>query len=626
MRRIERAVETGLRRWADAQPAAAPDAAGDDSTDITLPQMREVRFQAGWLQVLGRFRRYLGAALRWYSGRARDFLAGQDTLERRAIRLRQIIERMGGVAVKVGQQAAMRMDLLAPQYGIELTKLLDDMDPFPAAEAVRAVERQIGGPLHSVFATFEEQPIGSASVACVYRAVLHNGETVAVKVRRPGIGEKFDADCRALAWVLAVMEFFNLLRHGLSRNFLFEFRTMLTEELNFVKEARYGELFRRRVEKKLDNVTAPRVYFELSGVDVLVTEWVAGEWVKNIIAGLERGDPAYLAKLRAQNIDPGVVARRLIRINQFGIFENLLFHADPHPSNILVRPNNELVFIDFGACGAYTTAERNNWRQLAYYHDREDIGRMAQCALAILEPLPHIEIDEFRKRLEAVFWQDLYAFKSRHSEWWERTSVGIWISFLNLAREYEIPMNLNTLRMIRSTLLYETVAARLYPRIDAYREHRQYNKSAGRRARRRVRRTIHKRLFEGLTRADYLRVEDLLGMGNRIGYLLQRQLDLPGFHFSLLASKAVHMFDMIYRTVAFGVAGMILLVTGTIGYRMLFRGYGIDRIYIWSTCLEVLQSRWLQVFLLLLLWLHVHRAIGRFRDKEIRSNNTTGLT
>jgi predicted unusual protein kinase regulating ubiquinone biosynthesis (AarF/ABC1/UbiB family) len=114
------------------------------------------------------------------------------------------------------------------------------------------------------------------------------------------------------------MEFATLLRPGLSCNFLFEFETMLLEELDFVKEARYTELFRRRVLKKLDHVTAPRVYFELSGQNVLTTEYVEGLWLGEMIAGLEQKDPDVLAYISDHSIDPKVVARRLIRTNHSG--------------------------------------------------------------------------------------------------------------------------------------------------------------------------------------------------------------------------------------------------------------------------------------------------------------------
>lgn len=603
------------------------------------PMMSQVVFKAGRIRTLQRLFIYVSATLRWYMQRLWDKLRRRDTVERRAARLRNIIEKeVGGTAVKVGQQMAMRIDLMPYVYGVELSKMLDKVPAFETKVAVKAIEMATGRPLNETFAEFDPEPIGSASVACVYKAVLKTGETVAVKVRRPGIGEIFVADCQALAWIFRVLEFLTLIRPGLSHNFVFEFRNMLIEELDFVKEARHTELFRRRARKKLHGVTAPKVYFDLSSDDILVMEYVTGVWLGDMIAYVEQKDEAALAQLRRLNIEPEMVAKRLIRVNQFGIFENLLFHADPHPSNVLVRPDNTLVFIDFGSVGAYTTKERNNWRQLAHYQHKEDVGRMVQSALAILEPLPPVDLDEFSKRLETVFWQDLYAFKSKHAQWYERTSARIWISFLGLAREYNMPMNLNTLRMIRSTLLYETVAARLYHKIDAWREHRRYNKSAGKRARKRVRRSVHKRLFEGLKKTDYLGIEQLMGMANRTVYLFQRHLDTPLYRFSLLISKAVYAVTRAFK---------LVLTFITISLFMAFVAIGIDMyrsgaFQSWEAFLKYLDADFMRVHLKYLLFesrwailywaavafsilLNSRRILFRLWDKDIRRDNTSGL-
>ena len=148
----------------------------------------------------------------------------------------------------------------------------------------------MGKPLLEVFAAFDPVPIGSASVACVFQAFLKNGDRVAVKVRRPGIGEKFVADCNALAAVLQFLEFFTIIRPGLSRNFVYEFRSMLMEELDFRKEARYTELFRSGVKEHMKHISAPRIYFDLSSQDIMVSEFVTGIWMRELIAAVEKND------------------------------------------------------------------------------------------------------------------------------------------------------------------------------------------------------------------------------------------------------------------------------------------------------------------------------------------------
>jgi len=595
---------------------------GNIIPQVSPAMMRQVNWTANVFQTLERLMIYGFGALRWAFAILWDKLLRRDTMERRAVRLRETIERIGGSAVKVGQQMAMRIDLLPYEYTVELTKMLDRMPTFPTEYAIERIEEVMGKPLLEVFDAFDPVPIGSASVACVFQAFLKNGDRVAIKVRRPGIGVKFVADCNALAAVLQFLEFFTIIRPGLSRNFVYEFRSMLMEELDFRKEARYTELFRSGVKEHMKHVSAPRIYFDLSSEDIMVSEFVSGIWMRELIAAVEKNDTHALELLRAEGIHPELVAKRLLRTNQFGVFENVLFHADPHPSNVVIERNSELVFIDFGSSGAYTTKERNNWKQLSHYHDQADIGRMVQSALAILEPLPPIDVDEFSKRIEGIFWQDLYAFKSKHTEWWERTSAKIWIRFLGLAREYNIPLNLNTLKMIRSTLLYETIAARLYPDIDAYREHRVYNKTAGKRARKRVHKAVLKFLFKGPSDENYLAIEQLSDMANRTMYLAQRWLDSPPFQFTNLVDKASMAISTFLRGVLTFSVTTLGLGFGLLGWRVVTTGAQAGQFGIWHACYDVLMWTPYQFLLGVKLFLDIRKVLFRFFDKDIKERNS----
>ena len=592
---------------------------GDILPQVSPAMMRQLNWNANMFQTFSRLMVYGLAGLRWAFGILWDKLMSHDTIERRAVRLREALERIGGSAVKVGQQMAMRIELLPYEYTVELAKMLDRMPTFPTDYAIKRIETVMGKPLLDVFGAFDPVPIGSASVACVFQAFLKNGDRVAVKVRRPGIGEKFVADCNALGAVLQFLEFFTIIRPGLSRNFVYEFRSMLIEELDFRKEARYTELFRSGVKAHMKHISAPRIYFELSSQDIMVSEFVSGIWMREMIAAVEKNDTRALELLRAEGIHPELVAKRLLRTNQFGVFENVLFHADPHPSNVVIQRNSELVFIDFGSSGAYTTKERNNWKQLSHYHDTADIGRMVQAALAILEPLPPIDVDEFSKRVEGIFWQDLYAFKSKHTEWWERTSAKIWIRFLSLAREYNIPLNLNTLKMIRSTLLYETIAARLYPEVNAYKEHRVYSNAAGKRARKRVHEQVLKFLFKGPSNESYLKIEQLADMVDRTTYLAQRWLDSPPFQFTNLVDKASMAISIFLRGCLTFAVTTLSLGFVLVGIHLVTRGPTIG---IWQAVLQVLGWTPYQFLVGVKLFLDIRKVLFRFFDKDIKERNS----
>jgi len=607
-----------------AIPLLPPDVRKRLQADI-LPQVAPSRMRRGeWktnhVQVVYRLFLYSWTGLKWLILVTWDKLLGRDSMERRAARLRAFIESLGGSAVKLGQQLAMRIDLLPYEYTVELSKMLDRMVPFPTEYAIERIETFLGRPIEEVFKEFNPDPIGSASVACVFAAYLENGDHVAIKVRRPHIGEVFVADCAALGLVLKAMEFLTILRPGLSHNFLYDFRSMLLDELDFTKECRYTELFRRRVRKRMTFVGAPKVYPELSTEDILVTEFMSGIWLRELLNAVEQRDEAALTLLKEQGITPELVARRLLRANQFGVFENLLFHADPHPSNVVVQRDSRIIFIDFGACGVYTSRERNVWRQFSYYHQQEDVGRMVQSAVALLEPLPPIDIDELSKRLENLFWEDLNAFKSKHTQWWERTSARVWIKYLELAREYNVPLALNTLRMIRSTLLYETIAARLYGRINAFKEHRAYLKNAGKRSRRRVRNRIQDLVFKGPGPDDYRTFEQLLDMGNRAMYLAQRWLDQPPFHFSLMVDKVFYTVSVFLRSLIMFV--FFTLVAGflNLGWHLIHQDRSVFDI--WEACKEVLMWRPYQFLVGLNVFLSIRKVMMRLFDKDVNSGAT----
>jgi ubiquinone biosynthesis protein len=582
------------------------------------PRIQKMVFPASVGSVLGRLFIYSWAAFKLLLAQALDKARGDDTIERRAERLRRAIEEIGGTAVKLGQQAAMRIDLIPYEYAMELSQMLDSVPPFSTEYAFSRMEATLKRPIGEVFEYVDPNPIGSASVGTVFQAYLRTGERVAIKVRRPRVGEQFAADCRALGIVLRLLELLTIIRPGLSSNFLFEFSSMLMEELDFSKEARYTELFRRDVHKNLKRVSAPRVYFEYYGDDVLVTEFVKGIWLRELLAAVETNDVEALRIMKQNGIDPNAVARSLIRTIQFTTFEGYLFHADPHPANVVVQTGNRLVFIDFGCCGAYTSRERFNWRQVAHYRQAGDVGRLVQSTIAIMEPLPPIDLDEFSKKVEMVFWQDMWANKSKHAKWWERTSARVWIAFLELAREYNLPMQLNTLRMIRSTLMYETITARLSSTVSSYKELARYQRFAGERARRRIQKQTRRFLTRGLRPEHYLKIEQLADIANRAIYVAERSVNTPPFRFMFLINKAVYAVTVCIRSALFIAIAIMATVSGRILYRLAVEGgYRLGDVDVLSVARETLNYKPLQLAIAIIAILGVRRILFRFMDIDV---------
>jgi predicted unusual protein kinase regulating ubiquinone biosynthesis (AarF/ABC1/UbiB family) len=511
------------------------------------PPRRQVTFEAGIPASVAKLFIWIWGAWRFFLGTFIDKLRHRDSQERRAVRLRETFERLGITFIKIGQQLSMRLDLIPYAYTRELENMLHNVPSMSADEAIETIERTTKRRLHEIFEAFDPDPIGSASVACVYQAVLKSGERVAVKVRRPHIGEDLASDMRALQWLLKISELV-FLRPGFTVNLAFELRTMLMEELDFVREARFNEIFRRRTRKtkQLRFVSAPKVFFDHSNSEVLVTEFISGVWLHELLSALETDDKAALAKIEEMKIDPLILARRIQLIARFNNFENIFFHADLHPANILIQPGNKIRLIDFGSCGSFNRKELASWRRWFDAQSVNDVGGMVQAALGILEPLPPIDRDTFAMRMEMMFWNDLYALKSKHSDWTERISARLWMGFLELSREFDVPMRLNTLRMIRASMLADTIAARLDHDQDPYKEFRYYEKGAGRRAKKRAFRRV--RRLTGP--AKFLRIESAIESALKTVYRVQRAVDsITSINIIPLIGKASDVIHQIFKLV-----------------------------------------------------------------------------
>lgn len=588
----------------------------DDTQSIPL-RTRQLTspFRNSFFLALRRMFVWLYGTFYFIGGTLWDKIRRRDSRERQAVRLREMFTKVGGTFIKFGQQAAIRVDLLPYVYCEELSKLLDKVDPFPVEEAIDAIERVTGKPLGATFQVFDPEPIGSASIACVYQAILHNGDKVAVKVRRPGIGEQFVADFRVLGWMFGWMEFLTIVRPGYTKNVLEEVRATLMEELDFYKEARFTEIFRRRAKTaRRPYFTAPGVYPELSGEDVIVEEFVSGIWLSELLSAVESNDQKALDYIASQNIDPKIVARRLLWAGYWGLWESVFFHADPHPANVIVQPNNELVFIDFGSMGYLTNTRRMTMQEILNLEEQEDLEAMARLSLRLLEPLPPIDTDEVLHAVEETLWDAWIGSRSEYSEWWEKTSAQLWLGFFKVTSRYQIPMSFDTVRMIRATLLYDTLAARLDNDINIGEEYRAYMEDAGREAQQRLTDSLAKRLEDGLTGLDYLRLEKVVSFGDRLLYQSGRFLNLRPFNFAALIGKFV---TFVIMSLSLIVQLLVTTAVITVGTALILQWLYDIQLSLGDTVRLVVSNFWYQILMLILIVVNLRRIMFRLRDKEI---------
>jgi ubiquinone biosynthesis protein len=594
------------RRFLTAQAAETPP-----------PKMRFITFQASYTRAFGRFFVWLGILLSFAAGAVWDWLLRRGSPERRAARLRYLFERAGNTFIKVGQHLALRIDFLPWVYCIELSRMVDKAPPFPVEQAIERVEKATGRPLADTFRQFDPEPVGSTAVACVYQAILKNGEKVVVKVRRPGIGQLFMADFLVFDFLANALEFFTILRPGHTANMRRELRETLLEELDFIQEARFQDSFRRAAKKSGKKFfTSTRVFFDLCDEVVIVEEFANGMWLWELLAAVESNDEETLALARDLNIDPGKVARRLQWVNFWGWHEHLFFHADPNPENIIVGPNSTLTYIDFGSIGAVDRTKRQALQQNMYYAWKEDPLNMARASLILLEPLPPIDLIDFTKEMETHNWQMLYAFAVGQSTGQrnERTSAAQWLGLLQEARKYGVTVDFHILRLLRAILLCDTMSLQLDNELNIIDEYRRFSKNMSRRIGRRVRRRAARQLTEGIDDKIYLRLERWVNAVEGLFFHLRHMLAIPSVNFSTLMSKWSFA---IFTVIVF--VGQALAVTG-IGITAVAAAHylsGTEFTGIRPLLEQVVTNRLYLLILLILFFINSRSLLFRLDDKEV---------
>ncbi len=362
-----------------------------------------------------------------------------------AIRFRRVLEDLGPTFVKLGQVLSTRPDIVPRAFIAELKKLQDNVEELPAGVARAQVEEALGAPISELYAEFDDDPLGAASIGQVHRAVTKDGRECVVKIQRPDIDEKIRSDldilytlARLLEATIEEVELYS--PTGIVR----EFSGALMKELDFTLEAKNAREFRNHFATD-PFVTAPEVIDELTDVKVLTMEFVKAQK----LADLEGGTPR--ASLVLDRLLDSVVKQ---------VLYDGFYHADPHPGNIFVDEDNRLIFIDFGMIGRLSVAQQDEVINLIIAVLTGDTDGIARTLLRMGRPLGRVSMREFKA--DVVRIRDRYLLSNLAD-----INVTQFVQeVMDAAQYHRIQLNSSYAVLVKTATTIEGIMRTLEPELD----------------------------------------------------------------------------------------------------------------------------------------------------------------
>ncbi len=303
-------------------------------------------------------------------------------------RLRMAFGELGPSFIKLAQLLSSRPDLITGRYADELRKLQDRVPPFPAEEAKKTIESELGAPINNVFDRFDEVPTAAASIAQVHNAVLKNGKTVIIKVQRPGIRETIETDIAILSTIARlIVKHIPESRIFNPEGIVAEFSKTVKKELDFIMEARNAQRFKRNFSDS-DTICIPAVYSDLLSEKIIVIDKLEGIRIDDV-KGIE-----------SLGMDRSELARKGINAYFKMIFEDGFFHADPHPGNVFIMPDGRIGLMDFGIVGRLTPDIMENLARsfLAFFH--KDFDTLVDQYIELGLVAEEVDIETFKKEFK----------------------------------------------------------------------------------------------------------------------------------------------------------------------------------------------------------------------------------
>ena len=270
------------------------------------------------------------------------------------VMLRRTLERLGPTFLKFGRLLSVRPDLIPKEYSKELEKLQDKVPEFPFEDAKSIIEKEFGKSIEHLFLHFEKKPIASASISQVHKAILKNGDKVAVKIQRANVKHLMETDIEIMFYFAGLLENnVENIRRFKPVKIINEFKEWTEKELDFRLEARNAKRFGQNF-KGSKTVHIPKIYDELTTERILTLEFMDGIELHNI------------KEIKKRKLDFDAIIKNGFDAVMTQVFVHGIFHADPHPGNIIVMRNNSIAFVDFGIVGYFDEKLKNMCIDLLY--------------------------------------------------------------------------------------------------------------------------------------------------------------------------------------------------------------------------------------------------------------------
>ena len=331
---------------------------------------------------------------RWWMGKTWSYWGGATEAKRairrrkQAVWIRETLLDLGPTFIKVGQLFSTRADLFPAEYVEELAKLQDRVPAFSYERVEQIIEQDFGRIIPELFSSFDPIPLAAASLGQVHRAQLQAGEEVVVKIQRPGLKKLFDIDLRILKGIAHYFQ--NHPKWGPGRDWLGIYEEcckILYEEIDYLNEGRNADQFRRNFRDQ-EWVYIPRIFWRYATPRVLTLEYVPGIKISNYDA------------IDAAGIDRKRIAQLSAKAYLYQLLTDGFFHADPHPGNLAVSSDGQLIFYDFGMMGRITPVTREKLLTTFFGFAQKDANKVIDSLIELGALLPVEDMGPIRRSIQ----------------------------------------------------------------------------------------------------------------------------------------------------------------------------------------------------------------------------------